>query len=297
MHRLERLAVREAKKTRDTVPELLTATDSLVSHMQPRDWEMLQSFNDKFGLPDLLEHFYLLRNWLVDSRYLRDWGITNSSMTTYEMRTKAEAIAKRVKSLSRDIEMLFPELCEPYSIHAVVEPVSWVSHLDYMDASNSEAPEEEDLPFPIAFDPRLGTLTDDIEADCTELEQKPKRDFLFGLWQEAGDIATKLRHLSRYGLTPAVAGKNSLLEHLHSYITQHAGTLSAPPKSCKHPIWCRNATFRLANKIDRSDFFRLASKTQKQDVIEYTILATAHYHDLVRPNGPLGSKYINSHSG
>ena len=296
MHRLERLAVREAKKARDTVPELLTATDHLITHMQPRDWEMLQSFNEKIGLPDLLEHFYLLRNWLIDSWYLRDWGKSSSSMTTDEMRTEAGAITARVRKLSRDIEMLFPELCEPHSIHAVVEPVSWVSHLDWMDPSNSEAPEKEDLPFPIAFYPRLATLTDDIEAGCTELEQKSKHDFLFGLWQEAGDVAAKLRHLSRYGLTPAIAGKNSLLEHLHSYITQHAGTLSAPPKRRKHPIWCRNATFRLANKIGRSVFFRHASKTQKHQVIEYAILATADYHGLERPNGPLGSKTIDRYA-
>jgi hypothetical protein len=295
MHRLERLAVREAKEVRDTVPELLTATDCLRRHMLPRDWNTLQSFNDKLDFHDLLEHFALLRNWLIDSWFLRDWGKTNSSMNTGKMREEAEKVAERVKKLSKDIEMLFPELCEPYSIHTVVEPLSWIKHLDWIDPSNSELPEINTSPYPIAFDPRLATTAHGIEADCTESEPESKDDLLFRLAQEAGEVAAKLKGLSRYGLTPAIAGKSSLLDHLHSYIAQNGRTLRAPPAQRTHPTWCRYATFRLANKINKSDFFELASKAQKYRVIEYSILATADYHGLESPSR-WGPKQIERHA-
>jgi len=284
MHRLERLAVREAKEARDTVPELLKATDCLRRHMLPRDWNMLQSFNKKLDFPDLLEHFVVLRNWLIDSWYLRDWGKSNSSMTTGKMREDAEAVAERVKKLSKDIKILFPELCEPSSIHTVVEPLSWVKHLDWIDPSNSELPEMDTQPYPIAFDPRLATTAQGGEADCAGSQPESKGDVLFQLGQDAGEVAAKLRHLSRYGLTPAIAGTNSLLGHLQAYIEQNIRTLRAPPAKRTHPIWCRYATFRLANKINNSDFFELASKTQKHQIIEYSILAAADYHGLERPS-------------
>lgn len=285
MHRLERLARRGAEKTRHTVPELFTATDCLRTHMLPSDWEMLQSFNDKFGLPDLLEHFVVLRNWLIDSWFLRDWGKTNSVMTTSELRKEANNLAERVRELSREIAMQFPELSEPYSIHTVVRPTDWTKDLDWGDPSNCELKVMDSPRYPIAFDPRLATDDSTFEEECEDTKLEKKGDLIFGLCQRAAEMEANLRGLSRYCLTSPVAGNNSLLDNLHSFLTQYGKTMRAPPARRKHPIWCRYASFRLANSIDKSDFFEPASKTQKYRIIEYSILAVADYHSLEKPEG------------
>lgn len=244
MHRLERLACREADdKKRAEIPELPQATVCLRRHMIRSDWEVFETFNKKLEAPDTIGHFLVLRNWLVEATYLVEWGKSESAMETWDLREEAEKLGRDLKRLSRELASTFPELCGPQSIHRLIQPASWANHLDWTEPAGYE------------------------------------------LWQISGQVEGGLRSLSANDLTPSVAGKNSLLENLSSYVARYGTTLRSPPKRRVHPIWCSYATKRLRNTLDRSDFFEHAKPVEKSKIIEFTIQAVADFQNLETPHG------------
>jgi hypothetical protein len=242
MHRLERLASKEEQRIlQEQIPDLAEASKRLRHHMQDKDWRALEEINGKLEAPDSIGHFIVLRNWVVESSYLVGWGKTDNPMDTSELNAAANKIQRDLKKLSREITATFPELATPMSIHRLMSPGAWTSHLDWEDPS--------------------------------ELE----------LWQISGQVEQGLRSLSQNGLTPSVAGKNSFLERLGSYIAEHVQQLQAPPARRRYPLWCSYATRRLANTIRRSPFFKPAKKSFVFRIIEFSIPAVADFQKLEAP--------------
>ncbi|NDY95049.1 hypothetical protein [Wenzhouxiangella limi] len=242
IHRLARLAYKEEQRILQLqIPDLAEASECLRGHMQPEDWLALEKINREHQAPDSIAHFLILRNWLVESRYLVGWGDTENPMTTDELRTTANKIQRDLKKLSREITATFPELATPMSIHRLMSVNTWTRHLDWTNPSDLE------------------------------------------LWEISGQVESGLRSLSQNGLTPSVAGRDSFLEKLESYIAEHSHHLRAPPARRKYPLWCRYATRRLANTIRRSPFFKPAKKSFVFRIIEFSIMAVADFQKLETP--------------